>query len=129
VVREVLSRSDRVTFLGLAEEDRQALLDELREHGHDHVADRLEALEADIARMAIRKQARQQEQEQERQQEQARQQEQERQQAQEQERQQAQEQELDINEQIRREIEERYRQLQEKLRQQRERGLGWGAEL
>jgi len=141
VVREVLSRSERATVLGLPEDDRQALLTELRERGHDDVADRLERLEADIARMAIRKQARQQEQEQERQQEQARQQEQERQQeqarqqeqerqqAQEQERQQAQEQELDINEQIRREIEERYRQLQEKLRQQRERGLGWGAEL
>jgi len=111
VVRDVLNRSDRVTVLGLAEEDRQALLAELRERGHDDVADRLERLEADIARLAIRKQARQQTQEQEQEQEQQ------------------QEKELDRKERIRREVEEQYRRLQEERRQKREGGLDWGWEL
>jgi len=49
VVRQVLENSDRGTFLGLAEDDRQALVDKLHEKGHHAVADRLERIEAELA--------------------------------------------------------------------------------
>jgi predicted Fe-S protein YdhL (DUF1289 family) len=65
VVRNVLSRINRVNFLGLSDEERQALLTELRERGHDDVAARIEKLEVDIARMATRKRTQKREQEQE----------------------------------------------------------------
>jgi len=147
VVSEVLSRSDRGVFLGLADEDRQALRDELHDRGHDSVANRLENLERDIAQIAKhrREQAHEQEPEPVQEPEQAYEQpeeweyepewepepvqEPEWEYEQESEWEQEQEQELDPDEQIRREIEQQFRELNQKLRQKRERGLGWEIEL
>jgi len=171
VVSEVLSRSDRGTFLGLEDEDRRALIDELRERDHNRVAERLEQLEADIARITkhqrdqerepVREQADEQAYEQsqeferteeweldqepeweyepEWEPEQAYQQPEEWEyepewepepvQEPEWEPEQESEWELDPDEQIRREIEQQFRELNQKLRQKRERGLGWEIEL
>jgi len=114
VVSDVLSRSERVTVLGLPDEDRQALLDELRERGHVVVADRLERLEADMARLSIRKQAQQQEKEKE--------------QAQEQEAQQAQQEPWQQAQERARAYLRKQAQEQE-AQQAQERGFGWGLEI
>jgi hypothetical protein len=93
VVRQVLERSDRGTFLGLANEDRHALLDELRERGHNRVAERLENLEANIESwQRAQEQVRQREPEQK------------------------QRQELDDDERIRREVERQWEEMERRLR-------------